>query len=486
GASYGHLSCGFPYLLDCAFVLPLKDLGCIRPSVFKPASQLASGQKISLTIPVLACIYKGLGELASSFTLGKQVEHFPAHYVYAWDINWVIIAPNDTTSVKYVDNSMQSQQVIDFLLSVRSCFLTLRYENNCIAEPYSPHRFSRQFGFYQDIPGKLKPPPEKVTRQYLYSLFQTSVQLGTYSSFVIPARGLKMNLRVTDSYTSCPKEPAMRGTKGDRSRSPSRSSKDGKSSKDKDRTVLQDIFDGTDSCGETLSDEEQKANFDIAAELNACNNSFGAIDEDLLAAASDPIVLYAASTIIARNSEVVHDAPPIQTAAPSFKAQDMISEADRYAVGFLVKQMKTRLLHTPLNNIPVLDPELKELLGYIASNSIDVTSLREHVEAYVSHARSFHALDSKEEEQIKSQQAEILKIEQRCDELQKELKLLEQKKSELSSTLATSEDSLAKHDETVKGLTISHTSLEKTSSQLRSQQQGAKKLKKISRMRVLR
>ncbi|KAL2906870.1 NADH-ubiquinone oxidoreductase chain 5 [Bienertia sinuspersici] len=415
----------------CAFVLPLKDL---------------------------ASIYKGLGELSNSFTPGKQVEHFPAHYVYTWfaryfrshHINWVIIAPNDTTSVKYVDDSMQSQQAIDFFLSVRSCLLTLRYDNNCIAEPYSPHRFSRQFGFYQDVPGKLKPPPEKVTRQYLYSLFQTSVRFGTHFSFVIPARGLKMNLRVTDSYTSwwksiyslsinslnlpsppkssegrrsksqkrkadntpphdkdakatrdsyrkgplkirltrgsstySPKEPAMQSTKGDQSRSPSQSYKDGRSSKDKDRTVLQDMFDGTDSCGETLSDEEQKANFDIVAELNACNNSFGAIDEDLLAA--EATLLY------------------------------------YMPLGFLVKQMKTKLLYTPLINISALDPELKELFGYIISKYIDVASLLEP----------------------------------------KELKLLEKKESELSSALATSKDSLAKHDATVKDLTISHTSLEK-------------------------
>ncbi|KAL2906432.1 Serine/threonine-protein phosphatase 7 long form-like protein [Bienertia sinuspersici] len=238
----GFLTCWL-----CAFVLPLKDLGCIRPSVFKPASLLVSGKRISLFISVLTCIYKGLGELSSSFTPRKQVEHFPAHYIYAWlaryfrshrmgvhdfvgapliafygtdaiktlarkeakssicsglDINWVIIAPNDTISVKYVDDSMQSQQVTDFFLSMRSCFLTLRYDNNCIAEPYSPHRFSRQFGFHQYVPGELKPPPEKITRQYLCSLLQTSVRLGTHSSFVIPARGLKMNLRVTDNYTS--------------------------------------------------------------------------------------------------------------------------------------------------------------------------------------------------------------------------------------------------------------------------------------------
>ncbi|KAL2899267.1 Ribosomal RNA large subunit methyltransferase Cfr [Bienertia sinuspersici] len=145
----------------CAFVLPFKDLGCIHLSVFKPASQLTSGRRISLAIPVLTCIYKRLSKLSSSSTPGKRVEHFPLHYVYAWlaryfhshfmevhdfvgtlliafhrtntvitlarkeakssicsgqGINWVIIAPNDNTSVKCVDDTMQPQQVTDFFL----------------------------------------------------------------------------------------------------------------------------------------------------------------------------------------------------------------------------------------------------------------------------------------------------------------------------------------------------------------------------------
>ncbi|KAL2926936.1 TD and POZ domain-containing protein 5 [Bienertia sinuspersici] len=288
------------------------------------------------------------------------------------DINWVIIAPNDTTSVKYVDNSMQSQQVIDFLLSVRSCFLTLRYENNCIAEPYSPHRFSRQFGFYQDIPGKLKPPPEKKEGE-------ANLKRGKLTNTPPHDKDAKATC---DSYRLVvPKNQLCEVRKVI----------------DRDLLVAHPRMESPLKTKIELCFKTSLMELTHATKLYQMKNkSFGAIDEDLLAAASDPIVLYAASTIIARNSEVVHDAPPIQTAAPSFKAQDMISEADRYAVGFLVKQMNTRLLHTPLNNIPVLDPELKELLGYIASNSIDITSLREHVEAYVSHARSFHALDSSE------------------------------------------------------------------------------------------
>ncbi|KAL2924678.1 hypothetical protein RDABS01_001867 [Bienertia sinuspersici] len=187
------------------------------------------------------------------------------------------------------------------------------------------------------------------------------------------------------------------------------------SSEDKSENVFQDIFSETAGYDES----NYQANFDIAAELNACNNSFCAIDEDLLAAASDPVALYAASTIIARNSEAMHDASPIPTVAPSFKEQDMISKADRYAVGFLVKQMKTKLLHTPLGNIPALDPELKELFGYITSKNIDVTSLCEHVEAYVSHVRSFHALESSENVQpsLSSLEERLTDVESRLSDV---------------------------------------------------------------------
>ncbi|KMT03903.1 hypothetical protein BVRB_8g188030 [Beta vulgaris subsp. vulgaris] len=68
----------------CVFSLPLKNQGHIRPGVFKPASYLASGREISLAIPVLASIYRGMGELCISSSPGKHPGSFPAHFVYAW------------------------------------------------------------------------------------------------------------------------------------------------------------------------------------------------------------------------------------------------------------------------------------------------------------------------------------------------------------------------------------------------------------------
>ncbi|KAL2897604.1 Indole-3-glycerol phosphate synthase, partial [Bienertia sinuspersici] len=134
------------------------------------------------------------------------------------------------------------------------------------------------------------------------------------------------------------------------------------------------------------------------------------IDPNLLVAASDPVAMYAAATIIARGSE-------------------------------------GQAVQTPLSNILALDPELKELFGYITSKNIDVTSLREHVEVY-------------------NVQPSLSSLEERLTDVEsclsdvKELKLLERKKSELSSALATSEDSLGKHDAAVTELTVSHSSIE--------------------------
>ncbi|KAL2921539.1 Autophagy protein 16, partial [Bienertia sinuspersici] len=220
-----------------------------------------------------------------------------------------------------------------------------------------------------------------------------------------------LKMRLTRGASTCsPKEPAMESTKGDRSRSPSQSFKDGKPSKDKDRTVLQDIFDGTDSCGETLSDEEQKGlqgDASIVDELRAIHN-----------------------------------------------------------VCFMVNSIRDRLLAMPLCDIHGLDNEFKELFDYINAMNIDVLGLQEHeLKAQLSSLESLLSnvaySQKKDEEQIQLQRARMDEIQQRRDELRKELLQLDEEESKLSSLLASSEDSLQKHVTVVKDLTDSHTSLER-------------------------
>ncbi|KAL2898374.1 Reticulocyte-binding protein 2-like protein a [Bienertia sinuspersici] len=368
------------------------------------------------------------------------------------DINWIGNYMRNPKDRLLIDDSTLRQDV-DFLLSIRSCFLTLRYDNDHVVEPYSPHRFSHQFGFCQNIPGVLKPDSEEPSLQYLWSRFQTSTQVGTKSSFMIPAS--VDNDNDTKADLSDKGESKLQKSSSQSSREPS--PQQGKEGQEKassqfldERTIFHDIFGEDDAkLREKQKNDQAEDDFDYVMELEIMGNAFASnkpnakelehttasIDPNVLVAASDPVAMYAAATIIAR-------------------------------AHFLAQQMRARLLQTPLSNIPALDPKLKELFGYITSKNIDVTSLREHVEVYVSHANVESRLSDvvnlkrMEEEQIKLQQAEILKIEQRRDELQKELKLLERKKSELSPALATSEDSLGKHDAAVTELTMSHSSIE--------------------------
>ncbi|PIN13986.1 hypothetical protein CDL12_13383 [Handroanthus impetiginosus] len=63
----------------------------------------------------------------------------------------------------YVDNGNAEDFKQDYYIAIRSNYLPLRRGEHFIFEPYSPHRFSRQFGYYQEIPGVLTHDIRKTT-----------------------------------------------------------------------------------------------------------------------------------------------------------------------------------------------------------------------------------------------------------------------------------------------------------------------------------
>ncbi|KDP33400.1 hypothetical protein JCGZ_12856 [Jatropha curcas] len=71
----------------CKFVLPHDPVNLIRPSTFKIASIIASGEIFSLAIPILASIYRGLQVISTATTLNRCEVPLPFHYVYAWLAN---------------------------------------------------------------------------------------------------------------------------------------------------------------------------------------------------------------------------------------------------------------------------------------------------------------------------------------------------------------------------------------------------------------
>uniref|UniRef100_M1C3Z4 Aminotransferase-like plant mobile domain-containing protein n=1 Tax=Solanum tuberosum TaxID=4113 RepID=M1C3Z4_SOLTU len=164
-----------------------RKVDCIHASVFKVASLMAHGEIFSLAVPVLANIYRGLRDISTSSNLGACNTLLPFHYVYGWIGEyfetyfritrpqrvvriWQIFGEKMAKHFDLVDARKLFQQVnvhdlhnlamlqgnelhiddsgklstswSDFLIGLRSSFVTLRLDDELIVEPYSPHRFS--------------------------------------------------------------------------------------------------------------------------------------------------------------------------------------------------------------------------------------------------------------------------------------------------------------------------------------------------------
>ncbi|KAK9733593.1 hypothetical protein RND81_04G077200 [Saponaria officinalis] len=112
-------------------------------------------------------------------------------------INWRAIPFGGVKQEMHVDDAHSSLYNTKALIAMRSNFLTLRYEDNNIVEPYSPHRFGRQFGFRQDVPGELKYDIREGSNEHLFQLFGSFVLLETKSRFVLPKGDLRLSILTT-------------------------------------------------------------------------------------------------------------------------------------------------------------------------------------------------------------------------------------------------------------------------------------------------
>ncbi|CAH9071224.1 unnamed protein product, partial [Cuscuta epithymum] len=178
----------------CAFVLPHEGPRVIRPEIFKVACMMACGRKVCLAVPVLASIYHGLNKISQAPSPDQVKTCFPVHYVYGWlasyfdthfendiqsttplmiaysgesgarslekrgarkrifqgDVSaWLCSTHRRIKDYKFFDGENPSDAELPLFRSLRSNYLILRYQNHCICEPYTPHRFSRQFGYFQ-------------------------------------------------------------------------------------------------------------------------------------------------------------------------------------------------------------------------------------------------------------------------------------------------------------------------------------------------
>lgn len=236
-----YLSCWL-----CVFALPETGEKIIRPGTFEAASLMASGTTFSLAIPVLASIYHGLNGLTMAAKPSHSRSFFPWHYLNGWlahyfkthhalqppplgplmvrysgsqmtrsdlgdvrelihegmvfDMGCLMLGKNRSETL--IDDGKLGSDRSDYLISLRDGFLPIRRDTTFYVEPYSPHRFSRQFGFCQGILGVLLEDPR--TREVSYEnallYWKRLLFLGTASQGSLPCRSLALNQHISSAY----------------------------------------------------------------------------------------------------------------------------------------------------------------------------------------------------------------------------------------------------------------------------------------------
>ncbi|GKV35503.1 hypothetical protein SLEP1_g43761 [Rubroshorea leprosula] len=209
----------------------------VKVGTFKAAAQMAIGVTYSLVPPILACIYHGLGQLTKmpkgSWVHATETPPFLGHYLYAWiglhftdktfaaryeaflpmvrqfrgilnayqpwelevtdcravlrgdlssdDFCWTLV-PLPTHPEPRVDDGQRRADTLDFMVSIKAGYVVLRQEGRFTKKSYNPHRFARQHGFQQRLPGRHVKLPHggEVLDLYRFWLSLTRVHSTTF------------------------------------------------------------------------------------------------------------------------------------------------------------------------------------------------------------------------------------------------------------------------------------------------------------------
>uniref|UniRef100_A0A2N9G5U8 Aminotransferase-like plant mobile domain-containing protein n=1 Tax=Fagus sylvatica TaxID=28930 RepID=A0A2N9G5U8_FAGSY len=161
-------------LLSCwlgEFVFPGKEANLIRPGTFQ-------GRKLngSWLAPLDPCMVRFSGEGAAKYfeeaearKLFCSITKFKFHRLALFKGHQEILEDNDQLSDSYVD----------YFISQRPSYLSSRRGDLSVLEPYSPHRFGRQFGFTQDIPGEIKEDLRAAPLERVMHLWHRCLRINT-------------------------------------------------------------------------------------------------------------------------------------------------------------------------------------------------------------------------------------------------------------------------------------------------------------------
>jgi len=118
------------------------------------------------------------------------------------DIVWTPTMLTNSRPYYYVDNDAPQELESNYFMSLRFNYLPLRYGNSFIIEPYSPHRFGRQFGFYQNVPGFLENDIRNTSLDEGIRFWRICTLYRSMSRAVFPPAGDPMEKPFSTNYMS--------------------------------------------------------------------------------------------------------------------------------------------------------------------------------------------------------------------------------------------------------------------------------------------
>ncbi|GAA0182559.1 hypothetical protein LIER_30388 [Lithospermum erythrorhizon] len=119
---------------------------------------MAAGKIVSLVIPVLASIFKGLYLITTAHYPSNSSCFFPIHYLLGWMGAYL----RTYTSMKrhppgpytvFIDDQLDFEEDMTFFLSLCTKMVGYREDSYFLLEAYNPHLFSKKLGFASAIPG---------------------------------------------------------------------------------------------------------------------------------------------------------------------------------------------------------------------------------------------------------------------------------------------------------------------------------------------
>ncbi|TYK18946.1 hypothetical protein E5676_scaffold418G00300 [Cucumis melo var. makuwa] len=116
-------------------------------------------------------------------------------------IQWQANLQNRSKHERMVDTHDSSFLQMSYFVSMRSCYLSSRCENTWIITSYSPYRFGRQFGFYQNFSNDIGGMPPAITLDNILYHWRICTRRNTLSELYLPAHSLEPCKHVTQRFT---------------------------------------------------------------------------------------------------------------------------------------------------------------------------------------------------------------------------------------------------------------------------------------------